>query len=82
MPPLTYYVALPFIRTADEVLAAGQPVEAPSHAAAVSQARRLMANGSAGAIAFARTGDPALGEFKDAEILAKFGDVPEDLSEL
>jgi hypothetical protein len=44
--------------------------------------RRSAALTKAGAIAFARTGDPALGEFKDAEILAKFGDVPEDLSEL
>jgi hypothetical protein len=41
-----------------------------------------MTTGSVGAIAFTRTGDPTLGEFKDAEIIAKFGDVREDLSEL
>jgi len=35
-----------------------------------------------GAVAFARTGDPALGEFGDAEVLGSYGDVPADLSTL
>jgi len=38
--------------------------------------------GCAGALAFSRTGDPATGEFGDAKLIRKFGDVPEDLSEL
>jgi hypothetical protein len=38
--------------------------------------------GHIGAIAFSRTGDPMMGEFRDARLLRKFGDVPEDLSEL
>jgi len=29
-----------------------------------------------------RTGDPATGDFSDATVLRKFGDVPDDLSEL
>jgi hypothetical protein len=38
--------------------------------------------GCAGAIAFCRTGDPATGEFSDAKLIRKFGDVPDDLSVL
>jgi hypothetical protein len=40
------------------------------------------APGSIGAVAFSRTGDPMMGEFGDAKLLRKFGDVPEDLSGL
>jgi hypothetical protein len=36
--------------------------------------------GYAGAIAFSRTGDPATGEFGDAKLIRKFGNVPADLS--
>ena len=36
----------------------------------------------AGAVAFKRAGDPSVGEFSDAVVLKKFGDVPEDLSAL
>ena len=40
------------------------------------------AAGSVGAVAFSRTGDPMIGEFSDAKLLRKFGDVPDDLSGL
>ena len=79
MAEVTYYVVLPFVRT-EAGLVAEQAVEAPSRVAAVSRAR-LAAATKAGAVAFARTGDPALGDFTDAQVLAKFGEVPEDLSE-
>jgi len=79
MANITYYVVLPFVRTEDG-LAAEQAMEAPSRAAAISRAR-VAAQSKAGAVAFARTGDPSLGEFTDAEVLATFGEVPEDLSE-
>jgi hypothetical protein len=36
--------------------------------------------GHAGAIAFSRTGDPSSGDFSDAKLIGKFGDVPDDLS--
>ena len=35
-----------------------------------------------GAVAFKRAGDPNVGEFSNAVVLNKFGDVPEDLSAL
>ena len=34
------------------------------------------------AIAFKRAGDPNVGEFSDAVVLKKFGNVPNDLGEL
>src|ERR1700716_3297126 len=40
------------------------------------------AAGSIGAVAFSRTGDPMIGEFGDAQLLRKFGNVPDDLSGL
>ena len=33
-------------------------------------------------VAFKRAGDPNVGEFSDAVVLKRFGDVPNDLSEL
>jgi hypothetical protein len=36
--------------------------------------------GRVGAVAFSRTGDPATGDFSDAKVIKKFGDVPDDLS--
>jgi hypothetical protein len=38
--------------------------------------------GHVGAVAFSRTGDPATGDFSDAKVVKKFGDVPDDLSAL
>ncbi len=58
-------------------------MECPSANAAVMRAEALSRKpGHAGALAFGRTGDPATGEFRDAKVIRKFGDVPDDLSEL
>jgi hypothetical protein len=38
--------------------------------------------GHVGAVAFSRTGDPATGDFSDAKVIKKFGEVPGDLSSL
>jgi hypothetical protein len=38
--------------------------------------------GHFGAVVFSRTGDPATGEFSDATVIRKFGNVPDDLSTL
>ena len=72
---VTYYVALPFIRTEDGT--------AQSEAAAIRRAEGMSRDpANAGAVAFKRAGDPNVGEFSDAVVLKKFGDVPEDLSAL
>ena len=79
---VTYYVALPFVM-ADDGLAPGEAVECTSANAAVMRAEALSRKpGCAGALAFSRIGDPATGEFGDATLIRKFGDVPGDLSAL
>lgn len=82
MVDVTYYVALPFV-AADDGVAAGEPVECFNPNAAVMRAEALSRKeGHVGAVAFSRTGDPAIGEFGDAKVIRKFGDVPDDLSSL
>ena len=82
MPEVTYYVALPFV-AADDGVAAGEPVECFNPVAVVMRAEALSRKeGHIGVVAFSRTGDPATGDFGDAKVLKKFGDVPDDLSTL
>jgi len=51
--------------------------------AAVMRAEALSRKpGHVGAVAFSRTGDPATGDFGDATVIRKFGDVPTDLGSL
>jgi hypothetical protein len=79
---VTYYVALPFV-AADDGVAAGEAVECFNPNAAVMKAVALSRKpGHVGAVAFSRTGDPATGDFGDATVIRKFGDVPSDLSTL
>jgi hypothetical protein len=57
--------------------------ECQSEAAAIRRAEGMSRDPAyPGAVAFKRTGDPNVGEFSDAVVLKKFGDVPEDLSAL
>ena len=82
MSEVTYYVALPFV-VADDGVAPGEPVECFNPNAAVMRAEALSRkDGHVGAVAFSRAGDPATGDFSDAKVIRKFGDVPDDLSAL
>jgi hypothetical protein len=82
MAGITYFVALPF-DVADGSVVVGEPIECPNPAAAIERAQGLWkVLGHTGAVAFSRTGDPAAGDFHDATVLRKFGDVPDDLSAL
>jgi hypothetical protein len=79
---VTYYVALPFLRT-EEGVAPGEAQEMPNEGAAIRRAESMSrdpANG--GALAFKRSGDPSLGNFGEATILKTFGEVPTNLDEL
>jgi hypothetical protein len=79
---VTYYVALPFVRT-EEGVAPGEAQEMPNEGAAIRRAESMSrdpANG--GALAFKRSGDPNLGNFGEATILKTFGEVPANLDEL
>ncbi len=79
MAEVTYYVALPFV-VSDDGVAAGEPTECFNPTAAAMRAEALSRKeGHVGAVAFSRTGDPATGDFSDAKIIMKFGDVPDDL---
>ena len=81
MADVTYYVALPFLRDDTGSPIAGAAEECQSPSGAVRRAEVLSrAPGSTGAVAFSRTGDPLAGEFSDAQLLKKFGEVPDDLS--
>jgi hypothetical protein len=83
MAEVTYYVALPFVVAGDDGIAAGEPTECFNPDAAVMRAEALSRKeGHVGAVAFSRTGDPATGEFSNATVIRKFGDVPDDLSAL
>jgi hypothetical protein len=65
-----------FIATESGELVAGEAKQLQTAGAAVREAER-MAFAAAGAIAFSRTGDPALGEFEDAVVIQRFGEVDE-----
>ena len=83
MDDITYYVALPFMQDDAGSLVAGAAEECQSSSGAIRRAEALSKNpGSIGAVAFSRTGDPMIGEFSDAQLLKKFGEVPDDLSTL
>ena len=78
MASVTYYVAMAFEKTEEGDLVALDPVESQSSTQAISRARSLAAT-KVGAVAFSRTGDPDIGEFADAVLLFKTGEVPDEL---
>jgi hypothetical protein len=78
MANITYHVALAIVRTEEGDLVVEDAVEVPTSAAAIMQAR-VIAGGKTGAVAFSRTGDPDLGEYGDAVILARFGETPPEI---
>ena len=80
MAAVTYHVVLAFVRSEDGDIVATEPKEAQSSHQAVRMADRLAAlEPYCGAIAFSRTGDPAVGDFQDAVILKTVGEVDEGL---
>lgn len=82
MAEVTYFVALPFV-DADDGIAAGEPTECFNPTAVMMRAEALSRKaGHVGAVAFSRTGNPATGDFGDAQVIKKFGVVPSDLSTL
>jgi hypothetical protein len=80
---ITYYVALPFVQDERGEVVAGNAEECQSAATALRRAEMMSRMpGNIGAVAFSRTGDPMIGEFGDAQLLRKFGNVPDDLGGL
>lgn len=79
MAIVTYFVVLPIVRNEDGDLVAEDGQEAPTAFAAQRRAQAMVGR-KAGAVAFSRTGDPAVGEFDDAVILGRYGEAPDDLA--
>jgi hypothetical protein len=77
MGTMIYYVALAFRRSEEGGdIVACDPTEARGAEQAIRTAGSLATQeGHCGAIAFSRTGDPALGDFDDAVILKTVGEV-------
>ena len=83
MADITYYVAMSFAQDDCGAPVAGAAEECQSPSSALRRAETLSRQpGNIGAVAFSRSGDPMIGEFGDAQLLRKFGQVPEDLSGL
>jgi len=83
MTDVTYYVAMSFAQDDGGAPVAGAAEECQSSTSALRRAEALSRQpGNIGAVAFSRSGDPMIGEFSDAQLLRKFGQVPEDLSGL
>jgi hypothetical protein len=78
----SYFVALAFTAAEDGSVVPGEAVECAYATAAALQADVLaQMAGNVGAVAFSRT-ENDVGVFGDAVILAKFGDLPNDLTML
>jgi hypothetical protein len=74
MATVTYHVALAFMRSGEDgsEIVACDPKEARSSEQAIRLADSLAKReGRCGAIAFSRTGDPAIDDFDDAVILKR-----------
>jgi hypothetical protein len=79
MPKVTYFAVLPFSRTGEGDFLAEAAIEMRSAEQARETASRMLGGGR-GAVAFSKTGDPATGEWEDAVILGRYGDVPDDIT--
>ena len=73
---MTYHVVVAFDRDEEGEFREARKVMSPIVA---ERRARALALEHAGALAFSRTGNPATGEFGDAVILARFGEVALDL---
>jgi hypothetical protein len=77
MANITYFFALAFSRTEEGGTRAEAAIRAFNEEHAISMAAHLEGEGR-GAVALAKTGDPSNSAWNDVEILARFGDLPDD----
>jgi len=78
MSDMTYFGVVPFERDEEGEILPGKPREARSEIAARCLAAAMAAT-KPGAVAFSHTGDPASEGLGNAIILARFGDVPDEV---
>jgi hypothetical protein len=72
-----FFLVLAFRQTGNCQYRVDAAIRVPSAQGARLGAAQLAGCGR-GAVAFSITGDPSIGGWKDAEILARFGNVPSD----
>ncbi|GGC70500.1 hypothetical protein [Chelatococcus reniformis] len=75
---ITYYVVQPFVRDEEGVLYALEPIEARDMGSA-SRRARAYADAGGGGIAFSRSGDPSSGDWDDAVVIGRYGEIPEEV---
>lgn len=78
MPEVTYFVVLAFEETEKGRFTPRQPLT-PQTADSARRAAQRLAPSVSGVVAFSRTGDPDLGDWQDALVLARYGELPPDL---
>jgi hypothetical protein len=70
---ITYYVALPFVRT-EEGVAPGEAQEMPNEGAAIRRVESMSRDpANSGALEFKRSGDPNTGNFNGAQVSSQAG---------
>ncbi|WP_245431292.1 hypothetical protein [Rhodoplanes roseus] len=74
----TFYVVQGFTAGPRGRLSPVPAIEVPSAEAALRRAEKI-ASINGGAIAFSRAGDPGTDDFDDPVVLARFGQVPEEV---
>ena len=80
MANVTDYVVVPFEHDDKGVFTMLDPIEARSADSARFKAR-LLADAGKGSVAFSRTGDPDLGDYREGELLVALGSLPGNLDE-
>lgn len=76
---VTYHVVLSFDPgSSPSRLTPNEPKEVPSEAAARRMVERLRTM-KAGVIAFSRTGDPETGDWDEAQVIASYGRIPNEV---
>lgn len=78
MARITYFVVLAFDGSEKGRLKPCEPI-APQTAAAARRIAERLREEKAGVVAFSRTGNPDLGDWAEAEILARYGALPDEL---
>jgi hypothetical protein len=81
MSDMTYFGAVPFERDEEGEILAGTPREARSEIAARCLAAAMAAT-KPGAVAFSRTSDSSSSQTGAAVIIARYGDVPDEVRAL
>lgn len=75
---ITYYVVQSYQLGKRGMFIADDPREARSEDHCRRMVARLAEEGRVGVVGFSRTGDPNTGDWDDAVIITRYGELPED----